>query len=208
MAFDEVRLPVELERGALGGPGFLTNVFPLNSGKEQRNQIWSVDRGKWDIGYGIQTREDALQVRNFFMARRGRARGFRFRDWTNYTTFNRSTQSHDLQGFTADGDGTTSAFQMQYRYTDDGNFYFDKTIYKPVASTIRAYVDGVEDTGISVDSTTGIVTFSSPPAYSSWLTWQGDFDLPVRFDVDNLEGVVTNVNVISYPSIPIVEIKI
>lgn len=210
MAFDEVRLPVEVERGAQGGPGFLTNVLLLKSGKEQRNSLWAVDRGEWDIGFGIQTREETLAVRNFFMARAGRARGFRFRDWTNYTTYNYDQQVQEPQLCDEEGDGVITDFSMLYRYQDSGSFFYEKRIFKPVASGMRVYVDGVESAGSNwtVDETTGIITFNTPPAYGSDVTWTGEFDLPVRFDTDRLELVVTTKNVIAAPSIPIVELKL
>lgn len=209
MAFDEVRLPTGVERGAAGGPGFLTNIVPLNSGKEQRNSLWSVDRGRWDIGYGIQTREDALAVRNFFMARLGRARGFRFKDWANYTTLNSATGVHTKQPTSEGGDGSETVFQMRYRYQDTGGFFYEKTIWKPVAGTIKVYINNVELTsGWSVDTTTGLITFTSAPFLGSAVTWTGEFDLPVRFDVDQLNLVITTKDVIAAPSIPIVELKL
>lgn len=203
--FDEVRLPIEIERGSIGGPSFLTSVSVLNSGREQRNQIWERDRGRWDIGYGIQTREDALLVRNFFLARRGRAHGFRFRDWTNYTTGTTRQPAGDQAG-TADGIETT--FQMNYRYVDGGGFYFQKPIYKPVSGTIAVFRDGVAVGGWTVNTTTGVITFSVAPLYGSDITWTGEFDLPVRFDTDQLDMVLTTRDVISQPAIPIIELKL
>lgn len=204
--FDEVRLPTGIERGSVGGPSFLTTISTLNSGKEQRNQLWERDKGRWDIGYGIQTREDALLVRNFFMARRGRARGFRFRDWTNYTTLAVEQPAGDQAG-TADGVETT--FQLRYRYIDAGNFYYEKPIFKPVAGTVAVFRDGVQAmSGWTVNTATGIITFSVAPTYGTDVTWTGEFDLPVRFDSDTLDMVLTNVEVISQPAIPIVELKL
>lgn len=202
MAFDEVRLPIEVERGASGGPGFLTNINLLSSGREQRNSLWEYDRGRWDVGYGVQDREDALAVRNFFVARLGRARGFRFRDWSNYQALTQQPTSEEA-------DGSEIEFQLHYRYLDVGGFYYEKPIYKPVPSTIRVYVDGAEvTTGWSVDQTTGRLSFLSAPEYGSDVTWTGDFDLPVRFDTDQLEAVITTKAVISFPSLPIVELKL
>lgn len=202
MAFDEVRLPVEVERGAAGGPGFLTNINLLASGREQRNSLWEVDRGKWDVGYGVQTRDDALAVRNFFMARLGRARGFRFRDWANYIA---ETQMPTNEV----ADGSETAFQMWYRYTDVGGFYYEKQIFKPVASSVKVYIDGFElSSGFTVDEATGRINFTSAPEYGADVTWTGQFDLPVRFDTDELNAVITTKEVISFPSLPIVELKL
>jgi len=203
MSFDEVRLPVEVERGAQGGPGFLTSVTVLNSGREKRNSLWSVDRGEWNIGFGIDTRENALKIRNFFMARNGKARGFRFRDWTNYTTG--TTQ----MGFTETPDSGDTTFQLAYTYTDESGFSYTKPIFKPVDDAeFVIYLDGVaQESGWNVDETTGIVTFASPPDYSVDITWTGTFDLPVRFDTDRLEIIVENKDVLLTPNIPIVELK-
>lgn len=206
--FDEVRLPVEVERGARGGPGFLTTISLLASGREQRVQKWEVDRGRWDIGYGVQTREEALVVRDFFMARRGRARGFRFRDWGNYTSYNFDTQAHVQQPTTEEADQSETIFQMAYDYIDSGSFMYRKAVYKPVASTIKVYIEGVEATsGWTVDSTSGLITFSTPPFDGAEVTWTGEFDLPVRFDTDQIEYEVRTKNVIEFPNLPIVELK-
>lgn len=215
MAFHEVRLPIEVERGASGGPGFLTSVSVLTSGKEQRNSLWEVDRGRWDIGYGIQTRADALIVRDFFFARRGRLHGFRFRDWSNYKTEGSEKQPAGLStvdtGEPAEADGSTTTFQMYYVYSDSGSFSYTKKIHKPVEGTIKVYVEGAlqtETTDYTIDHTTGIITFTSPPEYNSDVEWTGEFDLPVRFDTDELEVVVTTKELLTQPSLPIVELKL
>lgn len=204
MAFDEVRLPIEVERGAQGGPGFLTTVTVLNSGKEKRNSLWEVDRGEWDIGFGIDTRENALKVRNFFMARQGKARGFRFRDWSNYST------EGTPQGVEESPDSGDTTFQLQYTYTDEGGFSYSKPIFKPVDdSNFKVYLDGVEQaSGWTISESTGILTFTTPPDYGTEITWEGTFDLPVRFDIDRLQIVIENKNVLLTPNIPIVELKL
>ncbi len=59
--FHEVRMPIDVERGAVGGPGFKTRVLPLESGFEQRNIDWSDTRGEWDLSYGLMnTAEDPV----------------------------------------------------------------------------------------------------------------------------------------------------
>jgi uncharacterized protein (TIGR02217 family) len=201
--FHEVRLPDCIEVGARGGPGFLTSVSSLYSGKEQRNGLWEVDRGEWDISYGIQTRDDALAVRDFFMARRGKLYGFRFKDWTNYRTEG-TTQHPTLEV----ADQSETEFQLYYRYQDTGNFIYEKRIYKPVAATIQMYVDGVANAGFTVDDTTGRVTFTTPPDYGADITWTGEFDVPVRFDTDRLDIVINTHEVLTQPQIKIVELKL
>jgi uncharacterized protein (TIGR02217 family) len=45
---------------------------------------WSLARGEWDVAYGLKTSQEFDIVRQFFHARRGRAIGFRFKDWADY----------------------------------------------------------------------------------------------------------------------------
>jgi uncharacterized protein (TIGR02217 family) len=41
-------------------------------------------------------------------------------------------------------------------------------------------------TAHSVDTATGVITIASAPAAAN-VTWSGEFDVPMRFDVDRLE---------------------
>src|SRR4051812_21365480 len=82
--FHEVRLSDELSSGATGGPGFHTTILTLASGFEQRNIDWSKTRATYDISLeGLEDAQiDALLA--FWYARRGRAYGFRFKDWLDF----------------------------------------------------------------------------------------------------------------------------
>jgi hypothetical protein len=84
MAFHEIQFPNDIAYGATGGPEFATSVVATASGYEQRNINWSAARGRWDVASGLkkQTQLDTLIA--FFRARKGRAHGFRFKDWTDY----------------------------------------------------------------------------------------------------------------------------
>ena len=201
MSFDEVRLPVHVEKGATGGPGFNTTILELSSGHEQRNQNWSVSRGQWDIGYGIQCEEDLEEVIAFFYARRGRARGFRFKDWSDY-----QTKANTRFGV---GDGSTATFQLAIPYVS-GDITYTREIKKPVADTVRIWINGALQAveSYSVNSANGIVTFSTSPADTEILEWQGEWDVPVRFDTDTLNISMEVFNAGTVSSIPLVEIRI
>lgn len=201
MSFDEVRLPITVEKGATGGPGFNTTVLELSSGHEQRNQNWSVARGEWDIGYGIQSKADLALVLAFFYARRGKARGFRFRDWSDYEV---TTQKQF-----GTGDGTDTTFQLSIPYTSGGVTY-TRNISKPVASTVRVWVNSVElaSSAFAVNESTGIVTFDTAPPDTHILEWTGEFDVPVRFDTDQLNVSMEIFNAGTIPTIPIVELRV
>lgn len=200
MAFDEVRLPTTVEKGALGGPTFNTTVTVLSNGFEQRNQNWSTTRANYDIAYGIQNDADLLTVITFFYARKGKARGFRFKDWADY-----QVTSNEQFGT---GDGAEVDFQLSVTYSDAASSY-SRDIKKPVAGTVRVWVNSVEQlSGWTVNTTTGVVTFSVAPTSGHAIEWQGEFDVPVRFDTDDLNVSMEIFNAGTIPSIPLTEIRV
>jgi uncharacterized protein (TIGR02217 family) len=195
----EVRLPDDVERGASGGPRFHTRILTLYSGHERRNQEWSDARGEWDISYGIQNRNDLHRVLRFFYARRGRFQGFRFKDWSDYEA------ADALFGV---GDGTTKIFQLYKPYNDDLNLnLYSRAITKPVSGAVAVKVAGVATAAFTLNYTTGLLTFTTAPSAAAALTWTGEFDVPVRFDVDQLDLTMERFDAGEIPAINIVELR-
>jgi uncharacterized protein (TIGR02217 family) len=105
------------------------------------------------------------------------------------------------------GDGTTTAFQLVKRYAS-GSQTWTRAIAKPVAGTVRIALGGVEQpSGWSVDTTTGIVTFSTAPSSGVAITAGFEFDVPVRFDTDALDVTLDLERLGSITSIPLLEIR-
>lgn len=191
---DDIRLSVDVERGAEGGPGFKTTVTTLGNGAEQRNQEWATLRGQWNIGYGLQSKATLDEVNQFFIGRRGRARGFRFKDWNDY-------KAVEAPVGTVAGDATKR--QLQKVYPDAENPY-TRTITLPVAGTLTVYVDTVASEDYTLLDN-GVLEFGSDPGDSVVATFE--FDVPVRFDIDDLKVQLANYNAGQIPNIPIVELK-
>ncbi len=161
MSFDEIRLPVEIEYGASGGAKFRTTIFQSKAGNEQRVSAWENRLGEWRIGYGLQDDDLRGDLITFFHARRGRFRGFRFRDWSDYK--HDMTSSPAVMAF-ATGDVTVGPFQITKTY-DDGVEIYTRPIAKLAAPIIlstlgtgSAYTLGDLD-DYSLDLNTGLVTF-------------------------------------------------
>lgn len=199
MAFHDVRLPEDVERGAQGGPRFKTNVKSLDSGHEKRNIEWSAARGEWDISYGIQKETDLYRVVNFFYARMGRAHSFRFKDWTDYKLLNE---------YCGTGDGLLTQFQIMRNYVS-GAAAYQRKVTKPVLGVgFMVMVDGLPlESGFAVDPTTGIITFETAPALGLDVTVTGTFDCHVRFDTDKLSISAESWESGSIPELTIVELK-
>jgi len=196
MAFPTYRLPPDVEEGAQGGPEFATVIQESVSGQEQRIKVWAKCRAKYDIGYSVLHSDDPVgsyrAVLSLFYAHNGRFRPFRFKDWGDFEA--------DETSFGV-GTGSATAFQLSKTYDPSlillntpGSFTYTREIYL-LSTTPTIKVNGVVTTALTI-SATGLVTFTSPPANGHALTWSGEFDIPVRFDLDYLP-VVMNVNSIA-----------
>ena len=203
MAFHDVRLPEEVEKGAQGGPRFKTTVMLLGGGAEKRNIEWERIKGAWDVGYGIESKSIFSLVLDFFYVRRGRAHSFRFKDWSDYQM---GTTGNPVVFNT--GDSSTTVFQLKKRYTS-GAYTFDREISKIVAGTLEVYVNGVLQTittHYTVDLLTGLITFVSAPGVVD-IAAVCEFDVPVRFDTDAIDVTLETFDAGMIPQFPIVEVK-
>lgn len=189
MTFPTYRLPPEVETGAQGGPQFATIVQEAISGQEQRIQIWSKCRARYDVSYSVLDAEDPLgayaAVRALFYRCLGRLRPFRFRDPNDNVVSNEEF---------GEGDGSRTVWQLG-KYYDPGLIlenipdltgrYFREIYLLQGTPTIT--VNNVTKT-VVMDyniSSTAEITFTSPPTNTHKLRWSVDhFDLVVRWDID------------------------
>jgi uncharacterized protein (TIGR02217 family) len=198
-AFHEVQFHPDISYGASGGPGYLTTVIATASGHEHRNSNWAAARGRWDVASGLRDRTHVAELIAFFRARRGRAHGFRFKDWTDY---------QGLAQALGTGNGSLKTFQLVKTYAS-GGVIESRTIAKPVANTVKVYRNGVLVTsGVSTDTTTGLVTFTTAPGAGVIVTADYEFDVPVRFDTDQMNVTIETYNLGTWAQVPIVEIRV
>lgn len=206
MSFDEVQFPPEISYGSKGGPNFKTTVTALESGFEKRNQNWQRPRWQFEAVHGVKTPEQAKAISDFFIGRRGKAYGFRFKDWADYQI---SGQQFAV------ADGVSRSFQLRKSY--DSARPYVRDIVKPVPDSILALIVGsapmvgipqFPGTHFSTDWTTGIVTFAVAPAAGRVISCvYAEFDVPVRFDTDLAEFTHDTWNTSTWSSIPLVEIR-
>lgn len=196
--FHEVQFPPDISYGASGGPGYSTTVVTTVSGHERRNANWAAARGKWNVAHGLKKREQVAALIAFFRARKGRAYGFRFKDWTDYQAF------AQVLGV---GDGANKTFQLVKHYASGGEID-TRLIAKPLTGTVKIYRDGVEAvTGWTVNTATGLVTFTTAPISGVQVTADFEFDVPVRFDSDQMDITIETYQLGSWGQIPVLEIR-
>jgi uncharacterized protein (TIGR02217 family) len=291
MAFIETpRFPENISRGASGGPGYQTDVVVVSSGHEKRNITWPLGRARYDVAHGVRTQAQMDTLIAFFRSMKGKAHGFRFKDWNDFSCT-------AAQGLLGTGNGTgTPVHQLGKQYVA-GALNEVRTIRKPVSGQVAVQRNGGAVTAgagagqIAIDSTTGLITFvadaqaaassitvgatttvvlaSNPgtliagqllylsgftgasaalvndqahtinsvsgagpftfvlatvttgatitlgsglgrrfPQPADALTWSGQFDVPVRFDIDQMAVSIEAFQLYTWGQIPLIEIRV
>ena len=211
MAFHEVRFPARVSLGATGGPERRTEIVVLGSGAEERNSRWADSKRRYSAGYGVKHVDDLHAVIAFFEERRGRLHGFRWKDWSDYKSCAPSAAVSALDQAIGVGNGVTAAFQLVKAY---GSSFapWTREILKPVAGTVLVAVNGVVQCpgDYTVDNGTGVITFHAGhiPAGGQAVKAGFEFDVPVRFDTDQLEINMSLFQAGTIPHVPIVEVRL
>ena len=199
MSFHEVQFPTDISYGSSGGPEYVTDIVVTASGYEQRNVNWSQARAKYNVAHGVKSKAQLNALIAFFRARKGRAYGFRFKDWTDYEA------AGEVIGV---GDGSATEFQLAKTYSS-GGVSESRIIGKPVQGSVQVYLDSVlQGSGWSLDDTTGMVTFDAAPANGVNIQADFQFDVPVRFDTDRLSATIEDYGVHSWQDIALIEVRV
>ena len=210
MAFNETRFPTSISYGSTFTVSRNVSVVKLPSGAREATARWNRALRLFNVQNGIRSLADLLTIRDFYLLRGGPLNGFRFKDWTDFT----SNSNHvgavtptDMNIGT--GDAATKTFQLRKIYSDSIAESEYRPITKPVSGTVVAAVDGTTTTAFTVDATTGLITFSSAPPNNQAVTAGFEFDVPVVFGSELEEGLEIDYSAFdagTVPSIPIAEI--
>ena len=192
--FHDVRFPLHLAFGSRGGPVRAVDILQLANGTEVRNAKTRHSRRQYNAVAGLKSRNEAIELLQFFQSLNGAIYGFRFRDPLDY----------DADSLLGVGDGTRSEFTLIKQYGTTPYIY-TRRLTKPVEGTVRVRVDGVE-TGVSVDYSRGSIQFQTPPEKDAVITAKFEFDVPVRFASDALDIVLDDFGAADIQDIPLIEI--
>ncbi len=124
--FHEARFPADISFKAQGGQEFSTSVNLMTSGHEKRNINNSIPRAKYEIDFKNISTAQAEKIRDFFIARRGMAYGFRFKDWADFQA------KGQILGT---GNNLKTQFQLIKKYGDE-IYEIERKITKPVPQSI------------------------------------------------------------------------
>ena len=199
MAFHDVRLPENIEAGADYGPRFSTTIQTTTGGREKRVSLWSKPKYEGNIATGLQNQAGLDAGLAFFIARAGMRNTFRFKDWTDFTA---TTQNLGV------GTGALTTFTVRKAYTSGGVTEY-RTNLLPVSGTTHVFKDGVEAmSGWTINTSTGVITFSVAPTAAVVITATFEFDNHVRFGTDHWSVTLQQVEIGGVSDIPIIEVPI
>ena len=191
MAFIETpRFPESIGAGSQFGPGYSTSIARNAGGFEVNNQNWSMPLYQGNVIQGVRNQAELDDLLAFFHGVAGMHNGFRFKNFNDY-------QVVEGEGSIVAIDGTH--WQLYKNYTFAALVTFRK-ISKPVVGTVVLAGGGT----YTVDYTTGIVTGTGGAPTS----WTGEFDFPVRFDIDQMMPQWISFELYDWTSIAITELRL
>lgn len=205
-AFDDVLFPISIGREASVVPAFSTQTVESLSGHERRSTDWADARLSFDAGPGVRSEADLATLIEFFRARRGAARGFRFSDLLDHQSAPQGQAVSAIDQALGVGDGAASEFRLA-KYYGTGADAQQRLITRPVAGSVRVAVDGIEQLTGWLHLGGGVIAFDTAPVNGAILTAGFRFDVPVRFAEDWLEISRATFAAGEAPSVPLVEIR-
>jgi uncharacterized protein (TIGR02217 family) len=176
MFIEDARFPDCISFGATGGPVWQTELVRTGGGKGYSNQLYDQALRHFDVSHAARKQALFDELLAFHHAMLGRTHAFRFRDWLDYQATGGQGAFELL---------TATTFQMVKAYAAGSATHY-RLIQKPYAGDGGIVVTG--GSGADVDYTTGIVTVAS----GTPTQWVGPFDVPCRFDADDMQGEIVN----------------
>ena len=207
MSFHDIRFPAAISFGSSGGVTRRTEIVTLANGFEERNTAWAQSRRRYDAGLGVRSLDDLDQVLSFFEARRARLHAFRWKDWLDHKSCVPSATPAPTDQAMIGGEVAQVVYQLLKHYGDGADSYA-RVVTKPVQGTVRVAVDGVETSAFSVDHATGVVTLDTAAPVGALVTAGFEFDVPVRFDTDQIEVNMAAFEAGDIPSVPVIEVRV
>lgn len=202
MAFIESpRFPEDISYGVSFGPEFSTSIASVISGREIRNQNRTRALCVGECSHALKTKAQFDVLLRFFRSMGGRFHAFRFKDWSDYICEAQHSRMTLISG---------NNYQLEKVYQAAIGFNEIRKISKPVVDTVTVFrtrsgtTTDITSTCV-INFTTGVVTVSNHQAGDVY-TWEGQFDVPCRFDSDRMAVNIPNPTGFDWGQIPIKEI--
>lgn len=179
MAFHDVRLPEAYTYGSVSGWGFGTIVQTTASGHQYRLARQSQPVHRFQPLKRLQTQEEAAELKEFLLGRRGGLHSFRLKDCLDFTTNADGKTAPTLLDQTLVPVGTsTTQFQLLKVYDASGPAPYTRVLRHIVAGTTVVAVNG-SSAAFTGPNSDGVITLSSAILPGDVVTGGCQFDVPV-----------------------------
>ena len=205
IAFDDVLFPFALGQNAQVSTAFSTRIAQSASGHERRNANWAEARQSYDVGEAVRSEQDLSDLTAFFRARRGAAKGFRFRDPFDFSSNAMTGVPNSVDQLLGQGDAVQTAFPL-IKYYGDADEPQMRRITRPEVSSVRISVDAVEAFNWVLDPL-GVIQFDDPPPVGTQIRAGFLFDVPVRFADDQLAINAVTFAAGEAPTVNLIELR-
>ena len=150
------RFPDDISRGMIIAPEFNTDVVVRFSGHENRFSNWEEARLSSDLSYAAKTVAQGKALYKFFRIVKGKAYGFRIKDWLDYECVQADGVLRPVSGTNA------RTWRMYKQYINSPNFD-ERRIAKPVNNgSFQLYLNGsASGAAITVDYVNGELTITN-----------------------------------------------
>jgi len=183
---------------------WFTDLVDYDTGKEQRNQIWSRPKRHWVLPYNVLLTVFRNKLIELCSRAKGMANIFLFEDPYDYEC---ALTECSITAIAAQVD-----FQLIKTYygSETETWSENKTRIQP--STVFAPIIKIgedvkeEGTDYDLDDDTGIVTFGAAPGADAVITANYRFYCPVRFDRNFYEESTIYSGIWNMGDIPIIEV--
>ncbi len=196
--YDSVIMPTSVQFRDRAMPMVAVDLIFFDSGYRATNNRWDQYLRTLTVDY-VDKPEQIAAIYDIWMAMTGPANSFLCKDWSDWnSTEGRMRAGNETfvtpfdqplkntANSTLVGDGVTKDFQLVKRYLVGGQGHL-RTIKKPKTGSIVAGVNGASTTAFTVNTATGVLSFTVAPANGVLVTWGGQFWVPVAFTAQQLE---------------------
>lgn len=188
---DPVYLNANVLAGAVRRLEDKASVTESDNGIPEAHSRWDHRRRSWVVSWAL---EDTDEVENLFDVN-GNSAGFLF----IADKFGLDSDFIGEDQFIGVGDGSTTEFQLIFTATTYNTSNSPPTVVRestrdinyPLVGTVVMYKNDISTVAFTVDYTTGIVTFTSPPANGVAITADYEYAWPVRFVSETFDSTVS-----------------
>lgn len=208
-SFLEERLPIDVRIGMSYADDYAVLITQTASGAEYRKLVQPSPVRSFHVNFTTDQADLWERVLALYHRSRKSFFGFRVKCLDDFSTNNLTGVPTPLDEPLANT--SSGVYQLLNFYGTNGPAppglgYPYRTIFKPVAGTVVAAKNGVTiSSGLTVDTTTGLITISPAPLITDNITAGFYFDIPCRFN-SLIEVTAPDVGVRDCGSIDIIEL--